>query len=64
MLNSAEHEIFLLINVIISIYVGILTFMTNNVEILTFMTRKKSNILCLSELEKAEFLDICILKSI
>ena len=63
MLNSAEHEIFLLINVNIPIYVGILTFMHNNVGILTFMTRK-SSILCLSELEKAEFLDICILKSI
>ena len=41
MLNSAEHEIFLFINVKMPTTVGILPFMS-----------RKNNILCLSECEK------------
>ena len=47
MLNSAEHEIFPLINVKMLTIVGILTFIS-----------RKNSILGLSEPEKAEFLDI------
>ena len=47
MLNSTEHEIFLLINVKMPTIVGILTFMIG-----------KNSILCLTEPKKAEFLDI------
>ena len=54
MLNSTEHEIFLLINVKMPTIVGILTFMS-----------RKNSIIGLSELEKvSEFLDIFILMSI
>ena len=53
MLNSTEHEIFLLIDVKMPTIVGILTFMS-----------KKNSILSLSEPEKnAEFVDIVILMS-
>ena len=52
MLNSAEHEIFLLINVKMPTIVGILTVMS-----------KENSFLGLSEPEKAEFLDIFILMS-
>ena len=53
MLNSAEHDFFLLINVKMPTIVGILTYMS-----------RKSSIVGLSETEKAEFLDILILMSI
>ena len=49
MLNSAEHEIFLLTNVKVPIIVGILTFMSRKAY---------------KSLENAEFLDIFILMSI
>ena len=53
MLNSTQHEIFLLINVKMPTIVGILTFMSG-----------KNNILGLSEPKEAKFLDIYILMSI
>ena len=53
MLNSTEHDFFLLINVEMPTTVGILTFMS-----------RKNSIFGLSESEKAEFLDIFILMSI
>ena len=53
MLNSIEHEIFLLINVKMPTVVGILTFMS-----------RKNSILGLSESEIAEILDIFIFMSI
>ena len=53
MLNSTEHEFFLLINVKMPTIVGILTFMSG-----------KKSILGLSEPIKAEFLDIIKLMSI
>ena len=52
MLNSTEHDFFLLINVKMPTIVGILTCMSG-----------KINILCLTE-PKNEFLDIFILMSI
>ena len=53
MLNSAEHDIFLLINVKMPTIVGVLTFMS-----------RKNSILSLSEPENAEFLDTFMLMSI
>ena len=53
MLNSTEHGIFLLVNVKMPTTVGILIFMG-----------RKNSILGLSQPEKNEFLDICILMSI
>ena len=53
MLNSAEHDFFLLINVKMPTIVGVLTFMS-----------RKSGIIGLSEPDKAEFLDSSILTSI
>ena len=53
MLNSTEHEIFLLINVKMPTTVGILTFLSGN-----------NSILGLSEPEKAEFPDIFIFMSL
>ena len=53
MLNSTEHEIFLLINVKMPTIVGILTFMSGKIAFLAYMS-----------LKKAEFLDIFILMSI
>ena len=50
MLNSAEHDIFLLINVEMPTIVGILTFMC-----------RKNSILGLPEPKKAELLNIIIL---
>ena len=50
MLNAAEHDIFLLINVEMPAIVGILTFMS-----------RKNSILGLPEPKKAELLDIIIL---
>ena len=47
MLNSAEHEIFLLVNDKMPTIVGILTFMS-----------RKNSILGLPEPEKTNFLDI------
>ena len=52
MLNSTEHEIFLLINVTVPTIVGILTFMSG-----------KNSILGLSEPETAEFVYIFIYMS-
>ena len=53
MLNSAEHEFFLLINVKIPTTVGILMFMSKTIEFLAYLS-----------LQKAEFPDILILMSI
>ena len=53
MLSSTEHEIFLLIKVKMPTIVGILTFMSGNI-----------NILDLSEPKKAEILDFVLLMSI
>ena len=50
MVNSVEHEIFMLINVKMPTIVGILTFMS-----------MKNSIPGLSDPKKAEFLDIFIL---
>ena len=44
MLNSTEHEIFLLINVKMPTVVGILTFMSGKNSILGFNEPKKSRI--------------------
>ena len=44
MLNSTEHEIFLLINVKMPITVGILTFMSEKNSILDLPEPKKSRI--------------------
>ena len=53
MLNSTEHEFFLLINVKMPTIVGILTFING-----------KSSILGLSEPKKGDFLDNFVLMSI
>ena len=53
MLNSTEHEFFLLINVKMLTIVGILTFING-----------KSSILGLSEPKKGDFLDNFVLMSI
>ena len=64
MLNSTEHDFFLLINVKMPTVVGILTLMLINVKIFLLLMSRKNSILELSEPEISDFLIFFILMSI